>query len=119
MNTGFKALLAVAGVAGVMAAGVAVAQVPPGGPGAPPPPGEMQRGEMQRGGEEMHGEMHGRGGWMHRMMEHRMPPPSKAAQFRFRKGDAMVDIKCAEDEPTTACVDAGSALLDKLMAAPK
>jgi hypothetical protein len=58
---------------------------------------------------------------MRRMMMamHRPPPPSKAAHFRFRKGDAVVDIKCADDEPTKSCVDAGSALLDKLMAAPK
>jgi hypothetical protein len=53
------------------------------------------------------------------MAMHRPPPPSKAAHFRFRKGDAVVDIKCADDEPTKSCVDAGSALLDKLMAAPK
>ena len=56
---------------------------------------------------------HGGPGMMHMMHEmHR--PPSKAAHFRFRKGDAMVDIKCADDEPMKACVDAGSALLDKL-----
>ncbi len=109
-----------AGVGVLMAAGVAVAQVPP----APPAPGAGP------GQGDMHGEMHGdmgpggpmghRMGWMHRMMEmHHMHPPSKAAQFRFRKGDAMVDIKCADDEPMKACVDAGSALLDKLAAQPK
>jgi hypothetical protein len=67
-----------------------------------------------------HGPMDMRMGWMmHHMMEAHRPPPSKGAHFRFKKGDAMVDIKCADDEPMKACVDAGSALLDKLMAAPK
>ena len=83
----------------VLAAGVAIAQTPN---ADAPPQGEMGRGAM----EHLHGMMHG----MHR------PPPSKAARFMFRKGDAVVAIKCADDEPTKACVDAGSALLDKLAA---
>ncbi len=121
-----------AGVGLLMAAGVAVAQVPP--TGAPPPPAaDMQQppgGPMGGRMGGMHGPMggmHGPMDGMHRrmgwMMMHRMgwhhPAPSKAAHFRFKKGDAVVDIKCADDEPTKACVDAGSALLDKLMAAPK
>ncbi len=72
--------------------------------------------------EGMHGPMdamHRRMGWMMHHMDWHRPPPSKAAHFRFKKGDALVDIKCADDEPMKACVDAGSALLDKLMAAPK
>ena len=56
-------------------------------------------------------------GMMERMM--RRPPPTKAAVFRFHKGDARVDIKCAEDEPTKACVDAASTLIDKLAPPPK
>ncbi len=98
-----------AGLAVMLAAGVAVAQQAPAPDGAPP--GGPMGGPM--GG---HGEMRPHGHpWMGGMMR-RMPPPSKAAHFRFRKGDAMVDIKCADDEPTKACVDAGSALLDKLAA---
>ena len=93
-------LLAGAGL--LMAAGAAMAQGAPGeaGPG-PQGPGEMR------------GEMGPHGGFMREMMR-RQREESKAAHFRFRKGDAMVDIKCAADEPTKACVDAGSALLDKL-----
>ena len=75
-------------------------------------------------GEE-HGDEHGHGmgpmgrmGMMMRMHMHPPPPPSKAAHFRFRKGDAMVDVKCADDEPTKACVDAASVLLDKLAPNP-
>jgi hypothetical protein len=112
-----------AGVGVMMAAGVAVAQVPPpappGGLGTPPP---SPPGEMMRGGPVPHEGPHEgpHGPWMMRhMMEMHRPPPSKAAHFRFRKGDAMVDIKCADDEPMKACVDAGSALLDKLAAQPK
>jgi hypothetical protein len=70
------------------------------GPGAhhPPPEGAM-------------------GGMMEEMMEHRMhhpPPPSKAAHFRFVHGNDMMDVKCADDEPMRACVDATVALMDKL-----
>lgn len=96
-----------AGLAVMLAAGVAVAQMPP-ADGMRPMAGDKP-------GEEMG--PHGHGG-MREMMRH-MPPPSKAAHFRFRKGDTMVDIKCADDEPTKACVEAGSALLDKLAAAGK
>ena len=47
------------------------------------------------------------------MMRMQMQGPA-GAHFRFRKGDAVVDIKCAEDEPMKACVEAGTALLDKI-----
>ena len=90
-------LLAGAGL--LLAAGVAFAQgaPPDGGPG-PQGPGEMRGPEGY-----MRGMM---------MMQMRRAELSKAAHFRFRKGDALVDIRCAVDEPTKACVDAGSALLD-------
>lgn len=105
-----KVFVAGAALGAMLAAGVAVAQSPP--PGAPPPPPGEMRGPQ--GGPE--GEMRGPHGGMGMMramhdMHHR---DSKAAHFRFRKGDAMVDIKCADNEPMKACVDAGSALLDKL-----
>ena len=98
-------LLLGAGLVAMLGAGVALAQAPGEPPRGPDggPPGDMRGGEM-RGGEMGH---YGR-----YMM--RRPPPSKAARFMFRKGDAVVAIKCADDEPTKACVDAGSALLDKL-----
>ena len=91
--------------------GVAVAQTPP----APPPPGGPAGMEGPGGGPD--GGPHGmRGRWMEMMHGRHHPPPpmSKAAFFRFRKGAASVGIKCADDEPTKACVDAASQLLDKL-----
>ena len=89
---------------GALLAGVAVAQTPPpGGPdGGPPPPHEMH----ERWG---HGFMRG---------HPPMPPPPKAAVFRFRKGDASVFVKCADDEPTKACTDAMQAMLGAINAAP-
>jgi hypothetical protein len=108
-----------AGLAVVLAGGVAMAQMPP-GDGKPPMAGMdgggMGQGAMGPGGGERGSHGHG---WMHGMMARHMPPPSKAAHFRFRKGDAVVDIKCADDEPTKACVEAGSALMDKLAATTK
>lgn len=52
-------------------------------------------------------------------MHGRMAPPSKAAHFVLHRGDAVVDIKCAEDEPMKACVDAATVLLDKLATQPR
>ncbi len=108
------------GVGVVLAAGVAVAQVPNAPPpDAPPPQAPGTRGPMaEMGGDMGPGEhRHGWGGMM-RGMRHG-PPPSKAARFMIRRGDSVVAIKCADDEPMKACVDAGSALLDKLGAMPK
>ena len=48
------------------------------------------------------------------MMMHMHPP--KGAVFMFRRGDNRVMIKCADDEPTKACVDGATTLMDKLMA---
>jgi hypothetical protein len=84
-------------LAGVLLASAAVAQTPP-GPGpdslreAAPPP-------------------HARGPGA----AHPMGPPPRAAHFRFERGPARIDIHCAADEPTKACVDAASALLDKIV----
>lgn len=82
----------------------ASAQSAPGTP--PPPPGGPEVGMM-------HGHMEGHGGYMgmHR------PMMSKAAAFRFRRDGAEIDIKCAADEPTKACVDAASILIDKVNSA--
>ncbi len=116
MRTFTKTGLLATGLAAMLAGGVAVAQsaAPPPPPGADAPPPGGPRGPMaDRGGPEGWGHGHGRG---HHM---RPPPPTKAAFFHFRKGDARVTIKCADDEPMKACVEAGSALLDKLAAQPK
>ncbi len=93
-----------------LVASVAIAQPappngapPPGGPGGPPPH-----------------EMDGPGGYGREFMHGRrmMPPPPKAAFFRFRKGDSSVTIKCADDEPTKACTDAATTMLQAINAAP-
>ncbi|GJD35060.1 hypothetical protein [Methylobacterium aerolatum] len=42
------------------------------------------------------------------------PPPSKAAHFRFERGDARIDVKCADDESMKTCADLTLQLLDKL-----
>lgn len=98
--------------------GAAVAQTPPGmspGGAAGAPTGAMEGPSGVGGPEGMnHGPM---GRWMGMMHGHHgphQPPVSKAAFFRLRKGDVSVGIKCADDEPTKACVDAAATLLDKL-----
>jgi len=74
---------------------------PPGGPeardesaGDPPPPPGGPRG-------------------------HRPPPPSKAAHFHIERGDDVIDVKCAEDEPSKACGDFVLQLLDRIQAPAK
>ena len=70
---------------------------PPGGrrpgseAGSPPPPGAPRRGPDAA-------------------------PPPKGANFRFERGDAKVDVKCADDEPMRGCADITLQLLDKLSA---
>ncbi|MBV8095159.1 MAG: hypothetical protein JO110_18405 [Acetobacteraceae bacterium] len=105
----------------VLLAGPALAQTPPGGSttpgGAPPggPPGVGGPGPEHGmpghhppgwGGEEREEhEEH----WPHHMMMH-----SKAAIFRLHRGDSTILVKCADDEPTQACVNAAITLLDKV-----
>ena len=50
------------------------------------------------------------------MTPHHPAPPPKGARFRFSRGDNTIDVRCADDEPTRACVDATVTLLDKLNA---
>lgn len=104
------ALLATVGIM-LAGAGVAAAQPAPpsGGPGSMGEggPAAMRPGGMMRG--MMEGGPHG--------MRHMMRP-SKAAHFEFERGDAVVKIKCAEDETMRACVEAAGVLLDKLAAQP-
>jgi hypothetical protein len=44
------------------------------------------------------------------------PPPPKGAFFHLQRGDAQIAVKCADDEPTKACIEAVSQLLDKVTA---
>jgi len=111
METMMRTLKTLAAVAIALgAAGAAVAQPAP-QPGAPEP-GPMGEGGMH-GRPPMHGGMGGMRPGMMGMMR-----PSKGARFHFSRNDGVVDVKCAEDEPMRACVDAASALLDKLGAQP-
>jgi len=46
-------------------------------------------------------------------------PPGKAAHIILQDGDAMVDVKCADDEPMKTCADITLQILEKLVALPK
>ena len=89
------------------------------GPAAaqPAPSGTPEPGPTSEGGPNGHAGMHG-GPPLMRPGMMRMMRPSKGARFHFSRNDGVVDVKCAEDEPMRACVDAASALLDKLAAQP-
>lgn len=113
-----KILMLGAGLALMGATGVALAQAPQPPAGAPqtteaappPPPGGP--------GMHRHG-MRGPGGpgMMHGYGPHSFGPPplpSKAASFNFQNGDMRIRIRCAEDEPMQNCVNAASALIDKV-----
>lgn len=105
-----KYLLVATGVALFGGCGVALAQMPPPGAGASE-------------GRPM-GAMGGPGGGMEHhedwMMRHR-PHGDGAAFFRFRRGDAEMDIKCPVGENVQACVAAAGSLMDKVgtMGQPK
>jgi hypothetical protein len=47
------------------------------------------------------------------------PPPERAAHFRLQRGDALVDVKCADEEPMKACADLALQMVDRLQALPK
>jgi hypothetical protein len=40
---------------------------------------------------------------------------SGGAHFRLQRGDARIDIRCGDNEPIGACVEAAGRLLDKVM----
>ena len=46
-------------------------------------------------------------------------PPGKAAHIILQDGDAMVDVKCADDESMKTCAEITLQILDKLVALPK
>ncbi|MCJ2135239.1 hypothetical protein MKK69_14450 [Methylobacterium sp. J-026] len=97
-------IIALAGVAALLSGTVAFAQTPPPPPGGPrpgpeagapppPPPGGPRRGPGPDGPP---------------------PPPPRGAHFVIARGDARLDVKCADDETTKACADITLQLLDKL-----
>jgi len=108
--------------AAALVGSVTLAAAQPAPPPAPPagqdnPAPDPMRDRMHDG---MHGE--GRGGMMgHRMgmgmMGGDMRGP-RGAHFVFEREGAMIDLRCAENEPTRACVDAAAVLLDKLGSQP-
>jgi hypothetical protein len=61
-----------------------------GGPPPPPPGGPGPRGQRPP------------------------PPPSRAAHFRLQRGDAMVDVKCADDEQMKVCADLTLQMIERL-----
>ena len=91
----------ISGVALAMLAGAAHAQtISPGGisgPGAPvgPGPADAPPSAAPKG------------------------PNVKAAHFILQDGDAMVDVKCADDDSMKACADITLQILDKLVTLPK
>ena len=101
-----KYFLVMTGVALLAGSGVALAQMPPpGGPqGGPPPNGPEHHEEGMHHGEGMHHE-----GWMHHGRHE-----AGSAFFRFRRGDAEMDIKCPASETVQACVAAAGSLMDKV-----
>ena len=56
---------------------------------------------------EHHARMHG-----HHMRQEM--GGSKGARFRVEQGEAKIAVKCDDDEPMRACVEATIMLLDKL-----
>jgi hypothetical protein len=101
---------------GALSAFAQDAQTPPPGP---PPGGPGMDRPMGGPGMGVDRPMGGHGGWM-AMHHHMMMDMDKAASFRFRRDGAEISIRCASTEPTKACVDAASVLIDKIAAvAPK
>jgi len=63
----------------------------------------------------------GEGKMMGKEMRHEGKQERTGAHFRFEKdpaGNASIDIQCADNEPTQSCVNAASALLDKISGLP-
>lgn len=102
-------IIALAGVAALLSGTVALAQTPPpppggprpgpeaGAPPPPPPPGDPRRARGPDGPPPP-------------------PPPSRAAHIVLERGDARVDVKCADDDTTKACADVSLQMLDRLAA---
>jgi hypothetical protein len=94
--------------------GVAAKQPPappaPGAPPPPPPPGGPEAGPDDMGGPPPPPP----GGPGPRGQRPPPPRPSRAAHFRLQRGDAMVDVKCADDEQMKVCADLTLQMVDRL-----
>ncbi|MFT8243432.1 hypothetical protein [Roseomonas sp. BN140053] len=123
-----KIILLGAGLAALASFGSAMAQTPPapvappGGeaaprvePPPPPPGGPGLRGPGPMGQGMGPGMGHG---WGRGPRGFGPPPPRRAASFHVERGDMEIHIRCAETEPTRACVDAAGSLLDKIASMP-
>ncbi len=105
---------------------VTLAAAQPAPPPAPPSnaPDAAAAPEPMRGmrehmrGEGRSGMMgHHMGGGMGGMMGGGMRAP-RGAHFVFEREGAAIDLQCADNESTRACVDAAAVLLDKLAPQP-
>ena len=47
------------------------------------------------------------------------PLPERAAHFRLQRGDALIDVKCADEEPMKACAELALQMVDRLQAPTK
>jgi hypothetical protein len=47
------------------------------------------------------------------------PTPERAAHFRLQRGDALFDVKCAEEESMKTCADLALQMVDRLQTASK
>lgn len=102
-----RRILALAALASLSLAGLAAAQTPP----APTPPAPEARPDAPPDSpRHMRGHMRGHG--------HMHPPMSRAARFHVTRGDMTLNVRCAENEPMRACVDAATALMDKVAPQP-
>jgi len=94
--------------------GVAATKPPaPPAPGAAPPP--VPLGGSEAGPDDMGAPPPPPpGGPGPRGQRPPPPPPSRAAHFRLQRGDAMVDVKCADDEQMKVCADLTLQMVDRL-----
>jgi hypothetical protein len=108
---------------GPPAQGVAAPPPSPSAPGLappPPPPPGVAPPPMGRGAEagDMDGPPPPPGGPAPRG-QRPPPPPERAAHFRLQRGDALLDVKCAEEETMKTCADLALQMVDRLQATPK
>jgi hypothetical protein len=47
------------------------------------------------------------------------PPPPRGAHIHLQRGDLVLDVKCADDEPTKSCGDTALQMLDRVQAMPQ
>ena len=92
----------------LMLTGLVAAQTPSPAPG-PPAEGEGQGGRIgQMAPPEIMRHEHS-----DRMRRHHQFQP-RGASFHFKRGDSTIEIRCASNEPTSDCISAATALIDKI-----